>query len=172
MFANMENRMTFTSYESSMMPMLTIRPAVPSDGGALFEWRNDSDSRAASLSQDAIPRDTHDRWFASSLASPTRWIFLAVDTASGDRVGMCRFDLDDDASSAEVSINLGPDWRGRGLSGEVLGGGIAAFREAHPPAVPLTASIRSTNAASARLFTAAGFTVVARRGDVDEYRLG
>jgi RimJ/RimL family protein N-acetyltransferase len=164
--------MIFTSYESSMMAMLTFRPAVSSDAGDLFTWRNDPDSRAASLSQDVVSRDGHDRWFASSLESTTRWIYLAVDEESGSSVGVCRFDLAEQDATAEVSINLNPNWRGRGLSGTVLTGGIAAFRAASALAVPLTATIRSSNAASARIFTAAGFVPVGADGDIDYYRLG
>jgi RimJ/RimL family protein N-acetyltransferase len=164
----MENRMTFTSYESSMGAMISFRPATTSDSDALFEWRNDPDSREASLSRDPVSRDDHDAWFARSLHSTARWIVMATDE-SGERIGMCRFDLDVASSSAEISINLNPAWRGRGLASTVLDGGIAAFREHNPNLIRLTATIRHSNRASARIFLGHGFELEASEGGVDHY---
>jgi RimJ/RimL family protein N-acetyltransferase len=142
-----------------MMTVIRIRPAVEDDSTALFEWRNDEVSRQASISQDPVARDDHDRWFASSLASSRRSIYLAIDDESGERVGMCRFDLDESGSTAEVSINLNPVWRGHGLAGEVLALAIERYGSSETGRVPLTATIRSTNPASARIFVNAGFAL-------------
>jgi RimJ/RimL family protein N-acetyltransferase len=172
MLENGENRMTFTSYESSMMPMITIRPAVENDSQDLFTWRNDPDSRQASISQAVVSREDHERWFASSLASPRRAIYLAIDSQSGESIGMCRFDLDESATVAEVSINLNPKWRGRGLALSVLTEAIKSFRLSAGKAVPLTATVRSTNPASARIFVNAGFLLTATDGGLDHYRAG
>lgn len=165
MLENGENRMTFTSYESSMMPMITIRPAVENDSQDLFTWRNDPDSRQASISQAVVSREDHERWFASSLASPRRAIYLAIDSQSGESIGMCRFDLDESATVAEVSINLNPVWRGRGLAAAVLAEAISQFRADTGVAITLTATIRSSNPASASIFRRAGFETTSATGE-------
>jgi RimJ/RimL family protein N-acetyltransferase len=163
--------MTFTSYESSMMTMITFRPVAAADSADLFEWRNDRVTREASVSQDPVSRADHERWFGASLALSTRWIYLAIDDESTQSVGMCRFDLGTDGDGVEVSINLNPAWRGRGIAFDVLTGGIARFREDHHPTAPLSATIRTTNRASARIFTRAGFTLVGSSDPYDYYRL-
>jgi RimJ/RimL family protein N-acetyltransferase len=152
--------MTFTRYESSMGGMITFRPAVASDSEDLYEWRNDPDSRGASGSQKPVPRAEHDIWFSAAISSRDRIIYLAVDSGSGASVGMCRFDIDREALTAEVSINLDPARRGAGLAYPILDGAIARFRMDSGSALRLTATIRSTNKASARIFRKAGFVMM------------
>ena len=153
-----------------MMPMITMRPAVGSDSRDLFEWRNDIGTRQASVVQDLVSVDDHERWFAESLESSTRWIYLAIDEESGLSVGMCRFDLDAELASAEVSINLAPTWRGKGLALEVLIEGVSRFRQDYGLPAPLTATIRGTNRASERIFMKAGFALVGTAGPFNHYR--
>jgi RimJ/RimL family protein N-acetyltransferase len=154
-----------------MSGMITFRSASLDDSHDLFGWRNDPLTRAASGSQDPVSRSEHDRWFAASLASARRWIYIAVDTADETRVGMCRFDLDDDGDSAEVSINLDPARRGTGLAYPVLEGAIARFRSDTGSAIELTATIRATNEASARTFRKAGFVLASSGAPFDYYVL-
>jgi RimJ/RimL family protein N-acetyltransferase len=161
--------MTFTSYESTMTMMINFRPAVASDSDDLLDWRNDPDSRRASISQDPVDRQTHEPWFTNSLSSPDRWICIAVDEPSGEKVGMCRFDSDRSHSEVEVSINLNPVWRGRGIATNVLTGALDWFRAVNATDVPLTATIRSTNVASARIFRNAGFDQISADDGVDYY---
>lgn len=109
-----------------------------------------------SLSNDTITREQHLRWYAASLASAVRVILIAEDAATGEPVGMCRFDIEDDGS-AEVSINVPPARRGSGVGGAVLGAALDAFGRSHPDVSPIAALIRVENSASTRLFERAGF---------------
>jgi len=77
--------------------------------------------------------------------------------APSSRVAVCRFDLTTDGS-AEVSINLNPAYRGKGLSRSVLEAAIATFENEVDDSPELTATIRPANSASIRIFTSAGFT--------------
>ena len=142
--------------------MISVRPAVPADARDLFEWRNDSATRSASLDREAVRWEDHLSWFERSLASASRRIFLAED--DGVAIGMVRFDNDDATGTIEVSINLAPAVRGTGRSGAVLAAGIAALTATRPQAV-LTARIRDDNLPSIRLFAAAGFHL--REASVD-----
>ena len=151
--------------------MITFRRATAADSGDLFDWRNDPVTRAASVSQDPVAREDHALWFDASLASNARWIYLAIDDESSQSVGMCRFDLNPGGEDVEVSINLNPEWRGKGLAFDVLAGGLARFREDRGSTAALTATIRTSNQPSARIFTRAGFTLVDSVDQFDHYRL-
>lgn len=137
-----------------------MRDATIADADALLSWRNDPLTRQMSLQTDEIPRDAHMRWLERSLAAPDRILLIGEDSGTGVAVGMCRFDLDG-RRRAEVSIGVAPAQRGRGMGTALLAAGIAAFQTARPDIDTLTAVIRSTNAASIRLFEAAGFRRVA-----------
>lgn len=142
---------------------LRMRRATIEDAAALLSWRNDPVTRRMSLQTDEVPLDRHLRWLERALSTPGRVILIAEDATTGAPVGMCRFDIDDVRTDrAEISVNLAPEHRGRGLGGALLGEGIAAFAVSHPSVVTLTAVIRPSNLASVRLFEAAGFV---RTGD-------
>lgn len=135
--------------------MLRIRRAIESDKRDLWAWRNDPASVAASSSSSAVPWPAHSAWFDSMLGDSSRILYIG-ELDSGEKVGMCRFDLDEAGSSAEISINLNPAHRGKKLSPPLLTNSIQAFRKEFGE-LPLTATIRADNAASIRLFAAAGF---------------
>lgn len=147
------------------MTAIHVRRAVEADSRALFDWRNDPTTREGSVSTDVVEWPQHETWFRASLANPSRRIYIAeIDGSVESRVGMCRFDRDGD--DAEVSINLNPAFRGRGISGAVLRAAIDAYRESEHP-VGLIARIRPQNVASVRLFKSAGFVRTRRDLDVD-----
>ena len=140
--------------------MIIIRPATAEDSSDLFTWRNDEQTRFASVSQSKIERADHDVWFTKSLTNGKRRIYiaeLAGESNTALSVGMCRFDLEPDLAVAEVSINLNPGFRGRGLAGSVLRAAIERFRVEYS-GVRLEATIRLDNAASDRIFTSSGFS--------------
>jgi RimJ/RimL family protein N-acetyltransferase len=153
------------------MPSLTIRPATDLDSRDLFNWRNDSQTRAVSLSTDEVTWDDHERWFASSLANRARRIYICRAMLDGaeESIGMVRFDLDEAGASAEVSINLNPSARGRGFGSPALTAGIEAFLSDEPDVRQLTAQIRESNVASVAIFTKVGFVVTRSEGGVSHY---
>lgn len=160
MFANGENTRAFTIPEGSMATVIRMRRATTADARDVFEWRNDPQTRLASISQDPIDWDAHAAWFTRSLHDDDRRLYIAEDPdaeQSSGAIGMVRFDLLDGHRTAEVSINLNPGWRGRGRSAETLLAGVAALREEHGAVPELLATIRRENTVSVRLFEGAGF---------------
>lgn len=150
--------------------MLIVRPATFNDAYILFVWRNDPISRAASLSTDEVPWDDHVAWLAASLTNPDRFLFIASIERVGQppaAIGMTRFDVL--PSVVEVSINLDPGHRGRGLSSTLLAESLDAFLAISNVELPLSATIRSQNEASIRLFAKARFQLVASGGGVNRY---
>lgn len=139
--------------------MINIRPAAAEDSRNLFEWRNDQQTRLASISQAEVGWADHEKWLANSLASSERHIYIA-ELTEGDavaEVGMCRFDVDPERVTAEVSINLNPVFRGRKLAASVLQAAVQRFLAEHS-GVTLEATIRLDNSASERIFTTSGFS--------------
>lgn len=135
--------------------MVKVRAAVEGDSLVLWEWRNDPLTRANSLTHDEVSFADHAAWFARSLVSPTRRIYIGLDHEL-DPVGMVRFDRDD--ARATVSINLAPHARGHGLSAPLLASAIKTFHAEYPTVVELIAQIKESNTSSLRLFASVGFT--------------
>jgi len=135
-------------------PTLIARTATPADSRDLFEWRNDAQTRAASRSIEPVMWEQHELWFTGVLADKHRELYIVERVADSEAVGMCRFD-EGEGGLTEVSINLNPAFRGRGLSVGVLVAAIEKFRDGGGGA--LTATVRPENTASIRVFEKAGF---------------
>lgn len=144
---------------------LALRPADASDSPALLAWRNDREAREASISVDPITQQEHGAWFEGILHDADRHLYIAE--LDGHRIGMCRFDVTD--AGAEVSINLNPDYRGRGLARPVLAAAIDRFRAEVSANTVLVARIRPSNPASIRIFGELGFRRTSSDGDFERY---
>lgn len=153
----------------STLPAVRLRPAVAADSDRLLEWRNDPVSRAMSLSSEFISREQHEGWYAASLASDRRVILIGEDRATGEPIGMCRFDLEADGT-AEVSINVAPRRRGGGIGSALLTAGLEEFARSHPAVREVGALIRVENPASIRLFEKAGFSRAGAEDGVARFR--
>jgi RimJ/RimL family protein N-acetyltransferase len=125
---------------------VVVRRAGEGDALDVLSWRNDPMTRAMARNQEAVDEASHLAWFAAALADPRR-TFL-IGEAEGEKIGMVRFDRD---GETEVSINLNPAHRGRGLSYPLLMAALALVSG------DVWAEIRPENAASLRLFERAGF---------------
>ncbi len=132
-----------------------LRRAEPADAERLWQWRNDPETRQASLDGQEIPFERHLEWLEAQLRSADVALYI-IEGADRRPCGQVRLNRQQQGG-ALVSIGLAREARGQGL-------GVAALREillaAHRPdwATPLYAVIRDANAASRRAFEAAGFT--------------
>lgn len=139
-------------------PVVSIRPACPTDEALLLEWANEPAARRASGDRAVIPPSTHATWFAARLADPSSYRIWIGQT--GDiPVGVIRFERID-VRSVEVSITVAPEARGLGLSQPLLRAGLEAAREAFDRP-RFMARIRPDNDRSLALFERAGFVPVA-----------
>lgn len=134
-----------------------IRRAEQRDSLDLLTWRNDAATRAASLNTAEVTREDHDRWYETALQNPLLVLFIVENEEQTDSVGMCRFNLDLEVPQAEVSINLNPAFRGKGLAQTILSESLSLFSQEYPHIHELTATIREENAPSIKIFRAAGF---------------
>lgn len=139
---------------------MQLRNATIADAQDLLAWRNDSSARAMSVNAEVIAYDRHIAWLTAALGDPDIALFIAESDAG--KIGVCRFDATPDGDAAEVSINLNPAFRGRGLAQRVLLTGIALY--SHHRALPLKARIKAGNAPSAAIFGKAGFAPISQSG--------
>ena len=130
-----------------------LRRVRAEDCERLWAWRNEELVRAMSLSSEPITWDTHRSWFSTKLADPRCLIFLGVNLEE-QPVGQVRFDLDEHVS-AEVSITVGEEWRGRGYGTALLAAGMRKIATAG--VAVLHALIKPGNVASIGMFERVGF---------------
>lgn len=137
--------------------MANLREASISDKDRILEWRNDSVSLANSMNDKPISAEAHNIWFKDTLADPDKFIFLGYDSNPDIPFGMVRFDVDANNHQADVSINLAPDARGKGLGKSLLGAGIKEFLTYRT--CILSAQIKPENKASIACFKSNDFIV-------------
>ena len=132
-----------------------LRGALAADCERVWVWRNDPETRAASLDQDEIPWEVHERWFGETLGRTDRRLYIVV--ADGHDTGAVRLDVVD--GEATVHIHLAPEARYRGI-------GTAALRAVVGEAFDglgltrILGVIRPDNQPSLAAFAKAGFALV------------
>jgi RimJ/RimL family protein N-acetyltransferase len=139
-------------------PSLILRKATEADALEVLAWRNDPLTRAMSRTHEEVSQAAHLAWFARVLADPRA--ILLIGELAGEKVGMVRFDC---GAETEVSINLNPAHRSRGLGYALLSQALAWA----PGEV--VAEIRDENLASQQLFERAGFRLRSREGGRRRY---
>lgn len=140
------------------MNELVVRRATELDSRSIFNWRNDELTRAASLSTTEISWQDHQTWFGLAIGDERLAIYIVEAQVSDcSEIGMCRFDLIASDQAAEVSINLNPRFRGRGLGTHVLHAAISLFQVEHPLISELRARIKIENIPSLKIFLTEGF---------------
>ena len=144
---------------------VSVRLAGLADADCILEWRNDPVTMAMSVTSGKISREDHARWFSRVLDDPREALYVGlVDNA---RMGMCRFTCNAAGTIAEVSINLDPARRGQGMALPLLQRAIADFTATRP--LELTATIKSSNKPSQKIFTRCGFQRIRSESDCFYY---
>ena len=137
---------------------VTVREATRDDGPDLLAWRNDPVTRAMSRAMDPVEPADHHRWFERALRDPDCTLLIGQDGA--EKIGMVRLAR---GLETEVSINLNPAARGRGLGLDLLTKALADARDA------VVALLKPENLARLRLFEGAGFVFEDKRDGLARY---
>lgn len=149
-----------------------VRPAALSDSVDILTWRNDAVTRKMSRNSEHISVIQHEQWFENAVTSEQKFVFICEDQSHGNsKVGMIRFDLLNSADEAEVSINLNPDFRGRGLAKICLSSGIEYFKMRCPHISKIYAEVRLENNVSLHLFESVGFKTHSSDGGLERLLL-
>lgn len=148
---------------------LPLRPATLADGAVLLRWRNDPTAYRFFFHARPVSPTEHADWLRARLLDPRTRLFVLLDP-KGRPLGQIRLELGR-RGSAEVSLSLAPEARGRGLGPRALASATARARRLSIRR--LIAHTRSDNLPSALAFLKAGYQFVRRlrRGGHDYYRL-
>lgn len=148
------------------MSLLTLRPVREDDSRDIWNWRNDEHSRAMFLNSNPVAWEEHANWFSKTLANPNRTLLIGELGGESAKVGVCRFDHDEKTGLTEVSINLNPAMRGRGLATSFLRLSVEQESQRHSK---LTATVRKNNPASIKIFLNAGFQLARQDAENNYY---
>ena len=149
---------------------MRIKHATFNDAEDIYEWRNDILSRKMFFNSHNLSFDEHLVWFTKALKSDDCVLLMGLVGQVGDKkMGVCRFDINAEEDSAEVSLNHNPEFRGQGLSKRFLRVSISLFKKSHQ--LILTARIKNINTTSVSVFEGSGFGLIYEEKDVRYYRL-
>lgn len=144
-----------------------IRSLEKRDCLDLWKWRNDYKAVVNSISKSVVPYRIHSRWFNSLINKTDAEIFIAYDGKEKKNIGMVRFEKKN-SKVIEVSININPHFRGKGLGRDFLSRSIATFTKRKPGFV-MKARVLVENHRSKRLFKSCGFVVSSIRDKIVYY---
>ena len=144
---------------------LKIRLADIDDSRIVWEWRNDNHTRKMSKKSDLVPWEEHQKWFKSSLNSSNRVIFIGL--LDDKRMGIARYD-EIRPAEFEVSINIGPQYRGKKWSKKIILDSISELCKMRTVS-KIFAETKSSNVTSSRLFASAGFVKVRSQESMNYY---
>ena len=132
---------------------ITLREAVLDDAGIMHCWRNDDRVRKQSFNQEKIPYQHHQRWLENALGDLNKMILIIL--YDGKPAGSVRYELE--SPNATVSVQVAPDFHGRGIGSEALKRATEILKNKHPGIQKIIANIKLGNTASEKAFSKAGF---------------
>ena len=146
---------------------VTVLRAAINDSRDIWKWRNDELTKRMSILNEDISWEAHSAWYQNTLSNPNRYLYLGLINDI-EKIGLCRFDIDTEISTAEVSINLNPQYRGMRFSSKLLTAAITKFCTERD--TDLVATIRKANFASIKCFTNSGFLFEYEDSQYNYYR--
>ena len=139
------------------MKNVKIRRVNNSDMEDIFKWRNHEHNRKMARNANKVKWSDHVNWFEKSLKNSKKSFYLCLDEKDLDKIGMVRFDFNDDDFNAEISINLNPKMFGMGYAKNCLRAGIQLMREEKRNCKLIIAQIKDINIPSIKSFLGVGF---------------
>jgi RimJ/RimL family protein N-acetyltransferase len=127
-----------------------IRDVVLDDAELLFEWANDSLTRANSFNSDRINWNSHLVWLQRILKDACGKFYLFLH--ENEPVGIVRFDLSEETI---IGVTVAPEYRGKNVGSEIIKMACTKFHESNEADV--LAYIKTGNIASQKSFIKAGF---------------
>ena len=134
---------------------VVLRPATDFDMEQVLAWRNDPFILSRSSGQRAVMPDEHATWFAASLASVDRRIYIVMVEAVA--AGLVRFDRSGPFQCV-ISAYLIEKYVGRGLGVEAITLGCELIGKEWP-VTEVLAHVRMDNPGGAAGFCKAGFAL-------------
>ena len=141
---------------------LRLRPATEDDARLLFDWRNDPQTRSASLNTGALVYEDHFDWLKQALSNPSRQILIGELEETGEALGTVR--LDQSAESTQLSWTVAPEARGKGFAKIMVQMAVAGLSGV------VCAEVKAGNLASQKVAEYAGLQLDHQAGGILYYR--
>lgn len=141
--------------KSLLINGVRARKATSYDAKLLFEWANELGVRSASLNQDPIQWEAHEKWLTTKLENEEKCYFLIVENLNGKPIGTVRFD--GNHGNWKVNYSISKEWRGKGLGSKVLRVAIHHLL-VDRKCESIMAVVKKDNFASLRVFEKLGFS--------------
>lgn len=139
-----------------MKENLNIINAQEKHSRLIWEWRNDLTTRKMFKSQEFISWEEHSRWFNKAILNKDFLILLGIYRESP--FGVTRFELIDKLNKYfQISINIAPKQRGKGMGKIMLIKSIDLLRDYYPDTKKIIAEVKKENIASNKMFLKASF---------------
>ena len=130
---------------------ISIELANISHSKKIWQWRNDSHTRAMSKSNTEISWNSHRNWFKKTLANQNNFLYLGL--IENENFGIVRFEEENGKNNIfYVHINLNNIYRGRGLGKLLLQLCISRFWEDCGKGKVIKAEIKNDNKESIKIF--------------------
>ena len=134
---------------------INIRNANCNDLLSTWAWRNDSNTRFNSLTFKKVLMREYSVWYRKNLIDKNKFNYILFQAISMKKIAIVRFEENSRKKLVEVSINLCPKQRGKGLSKEILAISLKEFNNKYK--YKIIAKIKKKNVASLKLFRSLGF---------------
>ncbi|MEW6008474.1 MAG: GNAT family N-acetyltransferase [Candidatus Omnitrophota bacterium] len=132
---------------------LTLRAILKTDCRTLWRWRNHPQVRRQSKQTKFVSWQQHRKWFCSKINDRKTKIYLAI--LDGNKIGVIRFEIE--AKYVKVSVNLNPDFFGKGLGPKIIRMGTEMFLSQVRTNKSIIAEIKKQNIISQKAFSRAAY---------------
>ena len=155
------------------MSTLSLKRVGSDHKQLVLDWRNDENTRAASFEDGTISQEAHHQWFTRLLIDTRTWARLATFQEVPVGFAIFKETLSQELIlEYEISINLNPEFRGKGYGTKVLNLCLAGHREeygfryAYSRQLQYKARVKDCNIPSLKVFLACGFEVASKQKKV------
>lgn len=140
--------------------------AQQKDVDILFEWINEDEVRAQSLSTQAITYTEHTNWFAKKLNDKNCYLYIVYK--NNKPAGMIRFDIQ--YEECIISYLVAVEERGKGIGFAIVNKGIKQLETDSDFTGTLKALVKNTNLASLKIFERLGFKKKAIENNIISFK--
>lgn len=141
---------------------LVLSTVTESDCKDLWLWRNNPNVRKNFFNAGPISWQEHKKWFYARIKDSNTKIYVVRQ--GRNKIGTIRFEIED--NRVKVSVNLNPEFFGKGLGSKVIKLGTEGFLKEIKIEKQVTATIKKDNIASQKAFEKAGYFVVKEKQDI------
>lgn len=104
---------------------LKLREAELEDAEVIFNWVMDKETRRNAPNPKPFSFSSHKKWFEQKIQSND---LILIAEAGQNKIGILRFDVNQNKDEIDVSIVVNPDFRGKGFGAKIIGKGLKKLK--------------------------------------------